>query len=109
MNGERVLASLLRHRDLWLAALLDRPGHCQAEGLLESDLIKLRDLPDDFWNADTLFGLTATREQARELGRIAEDDGWVGDVNVYETRQEIDRALGISGIKKHGLLKVWWD
>jgi hypothetical protein len=26
LDGERVRASLLKHRDLWLAALLDRPG-----------------------------------------------------------------------------------
>jgi hypothetical protein len=26
LDGERVVASLLRHRELWLAALLDRQG-----------------------------------------------------------------------------------
>jgi len=26
LDGERVHASLMKHRDLWLAVLLDRPG-----------------------------------------------------------------------------------
>ena len=62
-------ASLLRHRDLWLAALLDRPGvanYAEPGRLLISGLIKLRDLSDNFWNADTLFVLTQTHVQARE-------------------------------------------
>ena len=61
MNGERIVASLLAHRDLWLAALLDRPGvpnYSKPGQLLMSGLIKLRDLPENYWNADTLFLLT---------------------------------------------------
>ena len=58
LDGENVYASLLKHRDLWLAALLDRPGvpnYAEPGLLLVSGLIKLRDLPDNFWNADILF------------------------------------------------------
>ena len=74
LDGERVTASLLSHRELWLAVLLDAPGvpnYARPSRLLTSGLIKLRDLPDDFWNADTLFVLTQTRSKARELARIA--------------------------------------
>jgi hypothetical protein len=56
-DGEKVCASLLRHRDLWRAALLDRPGvpnYAEPTILLAGGLIKLRDLSDDIWNADTL-------------------------------------------------------
>src|SRR5437879_3829495 len=84
-DGERVLASLMRHRSLWLAVLMDRPG--------PTDLIKLRDLPDNHWNVDTLFVLTATQKQARELARIIEEEDWAGMVHLYENREEIDRAL----------------
>src|SRR5438132_1576736 len=111
LDGERVAASLFRHRDLWLAALLDRPGvpNYAEPGLpLMSGLIKLRDLPDNFWNADTLFVLTQTHEQARELARIAEEDEWAGDVYVYENQEEIDGALG-TGRDEYGLMSVWWD
>jgi hypothetical protein len=64
LNGEVVYASLLKHRHLWLAALLDRPGvpnYTEPGFFLTAGLIKLRDLPDNFWNADTLFILTRTR------------------------------------------------
>jgi hypothetical protein len=112
MAGERIVASLLRHRDLWLSALLDRPGlpdYAEPQLLLTCGLIKLRDLPDNLWNADTLYVLTRGQEQARRLARIIEEDDWGADaVRVYEDQREIDRALG-SGRREFGLVSVWWD
>jgi hypothetical protein len=111
LDGERVSSSLLRNRHLWLAALLDRPGlpnYAEPGDLLTSGLIKLRDLPANFWNADMLFVLTPTRQQARELARIAEEEDWAGEIRVYEDQQEIDRSLG-TGRQEYGLLSVWWD
>jgi hypothetical protein len=112
MMGERVVASLRRHRDLWLAALLDRPGlpdYVEPHLLLTCGLIKLRDLPDNLWNADTLYVLTRGREQARRLAGIIEEEDWGADaVHVYEDQREIDRALG-SGRREIGLVSVWWD
>jgi hypothetical protein len=110
-DGEQVAASLLFHRELWLAVLLDRPGvanYAEPSRLLISGLIKLRDLPDDFWNADTLFILTGTHVQAREIARLAEEEDWAGEVYVYENQDEIDRALG-TGRDEYGLLSIWWD
>jgi hypothetical protein len=111
LDGERVYASLLKHRHLWLAALLDRPGvpdFAEPGLLLMSGLIKLRDLPANIWNADTLFLLTPTRRQAHELARVAEEEDWAGDIHVYDDQHEIDRALG-TGRREYGLLSVWWD
>jgi hypothetical protein len=111
MDGERVCASLLKHRHLWLATLLDRPGiadYAEPSDLLMCGLIKLRDLCDNIWNADTLFILTRTRAQAQELARIAEDEDWAGEVRVYQKQKEIDHALG-TGRHEYGLLSVWWD
>jgi hypothetical protein len=111
LDGERVVASLRAHRDLWLAALLDRPGipeYGNPGRLLVSGLIKLRDLPDDFWNADTLYVLTGMREQARQLARIIKEEDWGGQVWVCENQEEIERAIG-SGREDYGLLSVWWD
>jgi hypothetical protein len=111
LDGERIVASLLKHRKLWLAALLDRPGvpdYAKPRPLLTAGLIKLRDLDDNIWNADTLFILTRTRQQARDLARIAEEEDWAGEAHVVEDQQEIDRALG-SGRQEYGLLTVWWD
>ncbi len=111
LDGERIVASLLKHRDLWLAALLDRPGvpdYAEPRLLLMGGLIKLRDLDDNIWNADTLFLLTRTPAQARELARIAEEEDWAGEIRVVEDQEEIDRALG-TGRQEFGLLSVWWD
>lgn len=104
MDGERIVASLLAHRDLWLAALLDRPGvanYAKPSLLLAAGLIKLRDLPDDYWNGDKLFLLTQTHEQAHRLAQIAEEEDWCGMVQVYRNQEEIDRALG-SGREEYG-------
>jgi hypothetical protein len=111
LDGERVHASLLKHRHLWLAVLLDRPGvpdYAEPGPLLLSGLIKLRDLPHNIWNADTLFILTRTHALARELARVAEEEDWAGEVRVYEDQREIDRALG-TGRQEYGLVSVWWD
>lgn len=111
LDGERVYASLLRHRHLWLAAVLDRsgiPDPSEPGKALTGDLIKLRDLPRNLWNADTLFLLTVSLDQARALARIAEEEDWAGDVQVYEDPGEIGRALGMSP-SGYGLLSVWWD
>ncbi len=111
LEGERVAASLLRHRDLWVAALLDRPGvanYAEPKLLLTGGLIKLRDLPDNFWNADSLFILTETHEKARELARIIAEEDWGGEVRVVEDQAEIDDALG-TGRDEYGLIEVWWD
>jgi hypothetical protein len=111
LDGEKVHASLLKHRDLWLAALLDRPGvpnYAEPGFLLMSGLIKLRDLEDDLWNADTLFILTPTRQAADRLASVIDEEDWGGEVQVYKDQAEIDRALG-TGRQDFGLLSVWWD
>src|SRR5262245_620616 len=111
LDGEKVVASLLKHRRLWRAALLDRPGganYATYEPLLLGGPVKRRELADNFWNADTLVSLTPARGEARELARIAEEEDWGGEVRVYENQQDADRALG-TGRQEYGLLSAWWD
>lgn len=111
LDGERVYASLVQHRDLWTAALLDRPGvpnYAEPSHLLTAGLIKLRDLPDNLWNADTLFLLTPTRHSAEELARVADEEDWGGEIHVYSQQDKMDRALGM-GRQVYGLLSIWWD
>jgi hypothetical protein len=72
-DGEQVCALLARHRALWAAVLFDRPGvpnYREPTRLLAGGLIKLRDLPDNIWNVDTLFVLTPTKA-ARELAAVS--------------------------------------
>jgi hypothetical protein len=110
-DGERIYASLIKHRAYWQAVLLDRPGvpNYQKPGhLLISGLIKLRDLNDNFWNADQLFILTAKREQALQLARLIEEEDWGGEKPIVYDQEEIDTALGV-GRQEYGLLSIWWD
>ncbi len=111
LDGEKVVATLLEHRDLWLAVLLDRMGFCdvhQPSHVPAMSLIKLRDLRHNDWNADTLFLLTESDEKAAQLGQVIEQADWCGEVCVHDDREEIDGALGVGGID-YGLVSVWWD
>jgi hypothetical protein len=76
--------------------------------LLTGGLIKLRDLDDNIWNADTLFILTHTAEQARGLARVFEESMPGAMLRVHEDAKETDMALGM-GRQQYGLLTVWWD
>src|SRR5437764_5972271 len=73
-DGERVIASLMAHRYLWEAVLLDRLGVSRPGRLPAAGLIKLRDLPDNIWNADTLYILTPDEATARKIVEICEKD-----------------------------------
>lgn len=111
LDGVKVCAGLLRHRKLWRAVLLDRPGvanYAEPGLLLMGGLIKLRDLDDNIWNADTLFILTPTRQDAERLAQIIEEEDRGGEVRVYADQKETDMALGM-GRQEYGLLSVWWD
>jgi hypothetical protein len=111
LDGEKVYAHLLQHRSLWRAVLLDRPGrpnYDKPRRLLMSGLIKLRDLHDNFWNADTLYILTSNRDQARALARIIEEEDWGGEVKLHEDQSEIDDALGTDR-EEYGIVSIWWD
>jgi hypothetical protein len=54
-DGPRIAADLLAVQDLWEAVLMDRPTYVFDQGRNLSGLIKLRDLPRNHWNVDTLF------------------------------------------------------
>ncbi len=111
-DGERIYASLMKHRAYWQALLLDRPGLADYQNprrLLMMGLIKLRDLDDNIWNADQLFILTAKREQAVQLARIIEEEDWGSEKPiVYDDQKEMDSAVGM-GRQEYGLLSIWWD
>ncbi len=62
-------------------------------------------VPDTFSGA---YILTETHARAHELARIIEKEDWGGEVYVFKTQDDIDRALG-TGRDEYGLLRVWWD
>ena len=111
-DGAKIVDSLLRHRELWLAAYMDRWGvsHVDEPNWLPcSSLIQLRDLPHNRWNVDTLFVLTTSIAQTRNLHDIAVNDDWRADeLIVQDNPREIALAIGQSPCE-YGLLTAWWD
>lgn len=107
-DGERVVASLLEHRDLWEAAMMDRFCFSRLGRLPDMGLIKLRDLSDNIWNVDTLYVLTPSKAKARELASVAKKDRWGGELKVHTDQENIDAALG-SGREKRAVVSIWWD
>ena len=98
-DGEKVVKSLLRNRSLWKAVLIDMEGG--SEGI---SLIKLRDLPDAFWNVSTVF-ILAEEGKEDQLLRIVRR--WRADeINWIEERRAAN-MLGTSRPAK--ILRVWWD
>jgi hypothetical protein len=111
MDGEQVARVLLKHQDLWSAAILDRQPYWSKDfrQLPSSWLIKMRDMPHDIWNADTLFLVTESVQKARRLAEIATgEEHWGGEVVVHEDQEETNRALG-AGRHSYAIVTVWWD
>lgn len=107
-DGERVVKSLERHRELWEAVLMDRLGVTGTGGLAASGLIKLRDLSDNYWNVDTLYILCPDAARARRLAEIIESEDWGGMVQLHDREDAVQRALG-GGDRSAAIVSVWWD
>jgi len=113
MNGEQVVRDLMANRHLWKAVLFDRLPIFSTDYSPFSSLwlVKLRDLPTNIWNVDSLVILSDSIEKLRELERIATDDAthWNGEIELYDEshREQIDRTLGI-GKRAAYLMAVWW-
>lgn len=104
-DGEKVVKSLLKHKDLWRGVIMDRAGYAGIDYSPYSaciDLIKLRDIEDNLWNVDTVYILPKEGKE-KELEKLAKT--WGADEVDYE-----DGDLGTSGAGVNNkVLRVWWD
>lgn len=106
-DGQRVVDCLFEHRELWEAVMMDRVALSRPGSLPTLGLMKLRDLPQDEWNVDTLYILCPSAEAARKLARIFENWRWGGMVDVHTSCEEVDDALG--GAKRgQAIVSIWW-
>ena len=103
-HGEQVLADLLAHRHDWLAVVFDTYGLAADRGL-PARLLKLRDLADNVYNADTLYLLAVDEKAAHRLAALAES--WGSEPHVY-SQEDTERALGPSDANER-LVQMWWD
>ena len=97
-NGLKIAWDLEAHQDLWEAVIMDR-----ASTFKPIDLIKLRDLPKHFWNADTLFMIPKAGKRAELLALVST---WNPDELDYLPTNEAKLALGGSS---SDVLRAWWD
>ena len=82
---------------------ISNPGHLPVLGMR-----KLRDLPHDDWNVDTLYILTRNRANADRLAKIFNPQEWGGMVDVHADHDEVDSALG-GAQPKQSVVSIWWD
>lgn len=106
---EEFLQILLENRHLWRGAIMDKLGVNEGGFWLQPcSMIKLRDIDQNFWNADTLFVLCDTASAAEELARKLPMERFGGLVNIEQDRRILDRALG-GRSEGQVVLRFWWD
>ncbi|MBV7331638.1 hypothetical protein KFU94_26070 [Chloroflexi bacterium TSY] len=105
-DGDRIVADLLAHTELWESAIMERFCFSNPGKLPTIGLIKLRDLPYNFWNADSLYILTPDVASARKLADLAED--WGGMVLLHDDLEDVQQAIGSSG-RQNAVVSIWWD
>lgn len=98
-DGDHVADDLITHRDLWRGFLFDRDR-----------LIKLRDIPDGYWNVDTLWILPMHGKED-ELERLARE--WDADTVEWISGGDAGGMLGSYGPHMRDnprvILQLWWD
>jgi hypothetical protein len=108
-DGQRVYDFLIKHRDLWQAVIMDRLGYVMKDDTGANwGLIKLRDLPANRWNVDTLIVMTDSIGTAEQLARLLDEADLGGEKAVVEDPDKTCAALGMYPCG-HGLVSVWWD
>lgn len=111
-DGRQVVASLKKNPDLWKGVVMDRADYCTEshDGFAGPiiNLIKLRDIGENYWNVDTLFVLPkgGKEDELEKLANAewgADEVGWVGG-------KEAAGMLGASSLKNDKqILRVWFD
>ena len=108
-DGQRVYDFLMKHRELWRGVIMDRLGFvAKEESGANWGLIKLRDLPRNIWNVDTLIVMTDSIEVAHRLARLIDEADLGGEKAVVEPPEKTCAALGVYPCDA-GLVSVWWD
>lgn len=88
-NGDKIHTDLLKYRHLWKSVLLSE----QDDGMC-----RLRDLCDDYWNADTLFIRVGSMDDAIELKDIGQREWYTDDI-----------VIEGNTVKIKFFNYLWWD
>ena len=100
-DGPAVAAKLFEHRELWDAVMMDRLALSNFGSLPAMGLIKLRDLPYNEWNVDTLYLLAPDKQAGKKLAEIFQMEESGGMVSVYDNPKDVDNARRHSRSRSH--------
>lgn len=98
-DGKSVVRDLVEHKDLWDSVLMIR----------DDTGIILRDLPENYFNVDTLYILT---DKLRENKMKEIIKGWSSDEFGVLSREKMQEWMGSYINSKEDIRKVisvWWD
>lgn len=93
--GQAIYDDLVWNHDLWNGILM----------VSSIPLTTLRDMPDNYWNVDTLYIWAkdeASVEDIMELGWQ-----WKADARYLLTAEEASELMGSS--EKYFVIRMWWD
>ena len=108
-DGNKVVDSLIEHKDLWKGVVMTRAAYNTPEARDYSEvvnLICLRDIENNFWNVDTIYILPEP-EKEKELYKLAKK--WDADEVNWLSSKVSQRFLGVGGDENLKILRVWWD
>ena len=111
-DGERVVRDLIKNKRLWEGCLMIRDIGCGFRhhippkvDYLNSDLIPLRDMPENYWNVDTLY-VIVKKEHLKKFIKMTRK--WAIDDRQILKKEEAEQRLGSYPVKDD-IVMLWWD
>ncbi len=106
---DELIQILIDNQNLWRGLIIDRLGINEGGHWLQPmSMIKLRNIEDNYWNADTLFVLCPNKAAAESLKLKIPGEKFAAMIDVKDDAKEIDNALG-GADRGLVILRAWWD
>lgn len=101
-DGALVADGLIAHRALWV-------GVISAHSFRPHPALRLFDeLPEDAWDANTLWIMAVNLKAAKQLVDWLRTTGMADEAGLFTT-EEAKKLLGTNLIDDEVLVRAWWD
>jgi hypothetical protein len=106
----RFISVLLANRRLWSGAVIDRLGINDPDRfpLSPMSMIKLRDIHQNVWNADTLYVLCPSRAAADDLVAKLPMEEFACMPEIVSDKEDLGSAMGTRAFDEV-IIRFWWD